>query len=271
MPLNCDEVRELAAAYVLGALERDEEAAVREHLVSCPDAHAEVMELGSVVPALAEAVERVEPSSTLKARILAAAAAEPPMVGAREQPVAGQEPLAGFPDAQPLRPRRSWFVASRASWALRAAAVVLIGLLGGWNLLLQNQLGGLRDYQSAVASVIEAGRAPGSRTALLAGSAPGGPSGLAAVRADGSLVLAMRGLMPTSGSEVYEAWLVAPNAQPIPVGSFGVGADGTGTLTGPGPSDAPDGTVVAVTREPVANPTAPTLPILSSGTAVGSG
>ena len=47
--LSCDDVRELAASFVLGALDADEADAVRAHLASCADPHAEMAELGSVL------------------------------------------------------------------------------------------------------------------------------------------------------------------------------------------------------------------------------
>ena len=50
--LTCDDVREMAGSFVLGALEPDEEAAVRAHLASCADAHAEIAEAGSVLGVL---------------------------------------------------------------------------------------------------------------------------------------------------------------------------------------------------------------------------
>ena len=59
--LSCDEVRELAASFVLGALEPDQADAVRAHLASCADAHIEMAELGSVLPVLADSVPVVEP------------------------------------------------------------------------------------------------------------------------------------------------------------------------------------------------------------------
>ena len=73
--LTCDEVREMAGAFVLGALTPADDAAVRAHLASCDDAHAEIDELGGVLPALAESVPVVEPPDRLKARIMTAAAA----------------------------------------------------------------------------------------------------------------------------------------------------------------------------------------------------
>ncbi len=71
--LSCDDVRELAGAYVLDALEPDEALAVAEHLATCPESHEELFELGGVVPYLAETVELVEPPAELRGRILAAA------------------------------------------------------------------------------------------------------------------------------------------------------------------------------------------------------
>ncbi|HEX5589656.1 MAG TPA: zf-HC2 domain-containing protein, partial [Candidatus Limnocylindrales bacterium] len=61
MTMSCDDVRDLAAGFVLGALTPDEAAAVRAHLATCPEAHEEIAELGGVVPYLAESLEPVEP------------------------------------------------------------------------------------------------------------------------------------------------------------------------------------------------------------------
>ena len=47
--LTCDEVRDLAASFVLGALDAAEADAVRAHLASCADPHAEIAELGRVL------------------------------------------------------------------------------------------------------------------------------------------------------------------------------------------------------------------------------
>ena len=74
--LTCEEIRDLAPGFVLGALEPEEVEAVREHLAGCSEAHAEYAELGAVASGLALAVEPREPSAGLKDRILAAAAAD---------------------------------------------------------------------------------------------------------------------------------------------------------------------------------------------------
>jgi anti-sigma-K factor RskA len=76
----------------------------------------------------------------------------------------------------------------------------------------------------------------------------------------------MRGLAPTSGSNVYEAWLVAANAKPTPIGGFQVGASGSGTLVATNAAPSP-GVIVALTLEPRPGATSPTLPLIASGAA----
>jgi anti-sigma-K factor RskA len=268
--LTCDEVRELAGAYVLGALEAEEAAAVQAHLAAHPDGHPEIEELGAVIPAFAELVPVVEPPERLKGRIMAAAGADlaaravvPGVPAASEAPVA---PVA-FPRPEEREARRAR--TSPVTWVLRIAAVLAIALLGGWNLLLQNDLGAARQYEQDVAAVLEAASQPGSLTAVLAADGGTG-SGLAAVDAEGDLALAMRDLAPTSGTAVYEAWVIASDGVPVPLGSFTVGANGTAFFEGGGLPSA-EGIVLALTLEPGPGATTPTMPIISAGVAAAPG
>jgi anti-sigma factor RsiW len=257
--LACDEVRDLAPAFVLGALEDDEMAAVRAHLATCPEAHAEMAELGGVVPHLAESLEPVEPTAGLKSRIVAAVEAD---LAARGGTAPIAPPIA-FPTASERAAQRSR--PSTGTWILRIAAVLAIVALGGWNLLLRGQLDGAQAYQQSVAEVLDVAAQPGSLTAIL--SADGGTgSGLAAVSAAGQATLAMQDLAATAGSSVYEAWVIAGDGVPVPLGSFTVGRDGTGTLQASGlPTEA--GIVLALTLEPGPGATTPTMPIISRGVA----
>lgn len=276
--LTCDEVRELAAAYVLDALEADEAALVRSHLAAHPDGHPEIAELGAVIPALAEIVPIVEPPDSLKARIMDAAAADlAARVGATGTAAQAPTPAAAppgapaapaaFPSAEERDARRAR--TSSGTWVLRIAAVLAIALLGGWNLLLQNDLGVARQYEQNVAAVLQAASQPGALTAVLVGEG-GAASGLAAVDTDGDLAIAMRDLAPTTGSSVYEAWVIGADGVPVPVGNFRVGTTGTGFLQVAGPPSA-TGTVVALTLEPGPGATTPTMPIISSGVATSPG
>ncbi len=302
--LSCAEVRDLAGGFVLDALEAGEMDAVRAHLASCADGHAEIAELAAGLPALWETTPLVEPPPALKSRLLAAAAADlrtAPHAGPAEAsrevvdranlPEGSVAPRIGDSrDPEPPRiteyaPRpgtrgsarrtaqaaatgvpRPARVRATLAWATALAAVLAIALLGAWNLQLQGQVGSLRSEQELLAAVIRAGSIAGSRTAVLAPAEAGGPAGLAALGADGTLVLAMRDLPRTSGSQVYQAWVIVPGSAPAPTGSFQVGDEHVGSLTATAAPVAP-AAVVAITREPGPGATTPTLPILASGTA----
>ena len=267
--LTHDEALELAAPYVLGALEPDEDAAVREHLRTCPESHAEFEEVGSVVPALAEAVEPVEPPAALKSRILAAAAAErtgpAPVVGGQVlAPVSAPAPV-GLP--VPIDSRRRG--PSSVSWFLVAAAGIAVVALVAVNLLTLGRLNASEQFARDVAAVIDTGAQPGAVTAVLAPTATDGPRGLASVGPDGTVTMALQDLTPTTGNEVYEGWAIVGEAAPVPLGGFTVGDGGTGRLDGTSPPAEP-GMTIALTLEPSPGAQTPTMPILTAGVA-GSG
>lgn len=302
--LTCDEVREMAGSFVLGALGSADAAAVHAHLASCMDAHEEIAELGGVLPVLAESVPIVEPPAGLKARIMAAAAAD---LAARQggpaadaavasrpaaapvgtasvvpgpvvpgpvapagtpalEPTSAPEPTR-FPTASERAARRSR--ASAGTWILRIAAVLAIVALGGWNLLLQGQLSSSRTYEQNVAAVLDAAARPGSHTAILT-AAGGTGSGLAAISASGAVTLAMQDLAPTTGDTVYTAWVIAGDGVPVALGSFRVGNTGTASFEAAGVPSA-NGVVLALTLEPGPGAKTPTLPIISKGVATSAG
>ena len=288
--LTCDAIRELAGAFVLGALDRAEDAAVRAHLAACDDAHEEISELGSVLPALAESVPIVEPPAGLKGRVMAAAAADlrsreasganagsifagasivasPPVVPtarrtSAEAPTPAVAPTRIDQVVRPSRPRAS-------GWLLRIAAVVAVVVLGGWNLLLQGQVNAARTYEQNVAAVLDAAAKPGSLAAILTADGGNG-SGVAAISADGRITIAMQGLAPTQGESVYEAWLIGTDGVPAPLGSFKVSGTGTAYIQSKD-LPPPAGSILAVTLEPRSNAQQPTLPIISKGVATAAG
>jgi anti-sigma-K factor RskA len=281
--LSCDDVRDLAASFVLGALDADAADAVRAHLASCADPHAEMAELGSVLNVLAEAVPVVEPPAELKGRILAAAAADletREAVGAAgaqpDAPVAPEAPEAGStvaPTAFPTAAERQQRAARRpgiGSWALRIAAVLAITLLGAWNLLLQNRLDSARTYEESVAAVLDVAGQPGSLTAVLTPEGGDGPAGLAAVASDGTVRIAMSELPATTGAQVYEAWVIGTDGVPKPLGSFAVGESGIAYFEGSG-LPTQEGIVLALTLEPGPGAMAPSSTPVSLGTAVAAG
>lgn len=262
MTMNHDDALDLAAGFVLGALEPAEEQAVREHLATCRLSHDEFSVLGGVVPYLDDTVDLVEPPAALKARVMTAAAADlaaDPRSRVRP-PARRRDDFA--PPTRAERPRTAR--RSTLAWVGAIAAVVAIVALAGANVLLQSQLRESGDYNRAVASVLEVGARPGSQVAILGGAGPG-PRGLAAIGGDGSLVMAVRDLPPTTGKEVYEAWVVGSDGVPVPLGGFHVGSGRIGTFQA-AVTPAP-GVTIGLTKEPGPGATTPTLPMVSSGVA----
>jgi hypothetical protein len=270
--LHCAEVSDLAAGFVLGALEPAEADAVRLHLASCPEAHAEVAALGSVAPALFEIVELVEPSAGLRDRILAAAGADrqriaDTQVGPDARPV--EPPVAidrqRVPGVQPRA--RGIGLFRRSMWTpVAIAAALAVVALGAWNIVLQTQVADLAAYRNGVVEVLDQAARPGSQLAVLAAPAGAtGPSGLAAVAADGSVAMVLRDLKPTTGSQVYEAWLIGVDGAPVPIGGFNVGGSGTASFVAHGTAEP--GITVALTLEPGPGAKTPTQPIIAVGKA----
>jgi hypothetical protein len=157
-------------------------------------------------------------------------------------------------------------------WAtLGVAAVLAIVVLGASNLQLRSERDQLAAYEHAVAVVTNAATDPEQHLAVLTAAAVDSPTaGLAAVSTTaGTIQLAVRGLTPTAGSQVYEAWYVPAGGAPLPIGAFTVGSAGTGTILGSWspPTGTPPTGLVAITLEPAAGATTPTKPILASGAA----
>jgi len=268
--LSCDEIRDLAPLFVTGALDPDQMDAVRAHLADCDDAHDEVLQLGEAATALLEIAEPVEPPAALKDRLLAAATAD--LAAGRHPSVRTGEATSVSPSptpsatvaAEPVRldverERRR----ARLATILAAAAVIVAVVLGASNLLLRQDLSTAQAYRTGVDQALALAAQPGSVVAVLSGEG-GAVSGLAVVGADGTAQMAMRGLPPTSGTQVYTSWAIVGSAAPVPIGEFTVGGDGVAVTTAKAPGAAP-GATLALTLEPRTGATTPTLPIVASG------
>ena len=268
--LRCSDVLELSGAFVLNALTPDEAAAVRMHVAACPEAHAEVTELGAVVPALFETIDQVDAPAGLKERILASAAAEQAANTQRaldtdraldtQLAADTRRSLKPFPAADPARRWDLGALFRRPIWAGVAAVAVAVAIgLGALNLRQRTEIDGLIAYRNGVVEVLEEAARPGAQLAVLTApeNAPG-PTGLAAVGADGSVAMVMRDLAPTAGTQVYEAWLIGSEGTPIPIGSFRVDDSRTASFTTARASLGP-GLTVALSLEPQAGATTPTV------------
>jgi anti-sigma factor RsiW len=271
--LHCADATELAAGFVLGALDPADAAAVREHLAGCPEVHAEFAEMGGVVPALLDAVDAVQPPADLGARIRAAAESELAAAARLTAPTASPAPP---PVPITIPPTRGGAATGRPPiglfrrpvWAaVSLAAALAVVALGVWNVQLREQVNDLLTYRNGVAAVLDQATSPGAQLAVLAsGAGATGPSGLAAVGADGTVALVMHELTPTSGAQVYEAWLIGGTGTPVPIGGFTVGSGGSAWFT-TSHASLGDGVTVALTLEPGPGATTPTKPIIAAGKA----
>jgi len=174
---GCDHIRPDIGAYVLGALEPAEEAAVREHLASCSSCAAEHASLAELPRLLALAAPVGDdgppaPAPALEERVLDAIAGERPQPAPRSR------------RRRLPRPR----VLVPAGAALAAVVVAVVIALGGGE-----------------------ERAPGFEVALqpVAGRATGGRAVLASADAGIKMRLWVRGL-PRDPGIVYEVLCDAP-------------------------------------------------------------
>jgi hypothetical protein len=123
---HCDELRHLLGAYVLGALDVDEAAAVRRHLQECPDCAA-ARDALTPLPGLlslaggAEAAVSEPLSPAFEERLLDAYARDH----------AGQPPRRRRIDAVRSRLRPRWLAVGAATVVTAAAAAFGFTVLGG--------------------------------------------------------------------------------------------------------------------------------------------
>jgi anti-sigma-K factor RskA len=189
--------QELVGAYVLDALEPDEQVRFEAHLRSCDVCRSEVAELQQVSDVLPLSLEPVEPPAGLRDRLLAAVS-EP---NADVEP----EPLV-LPRIRPLR-RMSQVVGA-------IAAALIIAGLGIWNLQLHQKVS---QQQSALAFQQQVATAIAHHARVLPVSGTNhAPSATAAVIAPrrGHPYLIVQGLPRPSAHRVYQVWLVRSGAAP---------------------------------------------------------
>lgn len=258
-----DELRELAAAYSLGALNTAQRAEFEAHLGGCADCRADVASMRPVVQGLAFTAPLQQPPPSLRAKVLAAArASSAPAVS----PPASSSPW-------------SWSVVV----ALAAAVVVAIGL-GLYALEMRSRVAslesGLRAAISAtervgaeldelrqIARDTEAARAVLGASDLARIDLTGQPSAASArARAfwnrSSGLVFTASELPVVPAGRAYQLWVLTEGS-PISAGMLQPDAGGSVQAFIPTPLDLPAPVGMAVTVEPAGGVPAPTTqPVL---------
>ena len=190
-PMTHSEFEELAAGYVLGALEPDDEHDFRRHLDGCAICEANVRELEAVVGELAYAAPPVDPPDTLWAgirrEIEPEAARRGATLGAARRRRAGRRLLPGL---------------------AAAAAILLVVALSVWNLSLRDQNDAIRDRLAALERATQLANDPSAK--LVTMDELPGPEGaqatvIASSRQDRGVLL-VQSLPPLARDRVYELW-----------------------------------------------------------------
>ncbi len=238
---------DLAAAYVLDALDADERRAFEARMARDPSLRAEVDSYREAMGLLAEAVPRRSAPSALRDRVMSEARAVRPMAPAPAPPP------------------------SRLPWYLAAAAVVAAVSLGLANRQLLQSRASLEaalersDEQVAAQSAEIASRdsllaaflGPDVRSTTLVSTEELPAARIFHNVASGSVVIAAFDLPPAPVGRIYQLWGIPDGGDPVSLGTFQTTAAGTALLR----TSAPEGStfaVGAITEEPEGGSAQPT-------------
>ncbi|MDH3676632.1 MAG: anti-sigma factor [Anaerolineae bacterium] len=274
MNIECDRIRELLAAYAVGALDPDEQSFVDEHVAGCADCSNLLIEYRDVIATLPEIMADVSPHDlpdTLKTSVLQ-------QLGPASDEVLqiGQVNKEFMPMPRPSvdsRSRSSWNQsrvpgkqATRRGWRIRIAALglaLLMVLLIGWSVQLQAALARERalrvefadlvDQQEVVLEVVDSDKT--IRRVLLApeprqdSALP--PYGKLFTRSDLTHVVAMVARLPQpQAGEGYHLWLTN-NGQTELAGILKINDDGFALLVFDADQNGPVYDTARLTLQPL--------------------
>ncbi len=221
-----EEFDELAVGWALKALEPDDESRFGKHLNDCSRCRQTVREAQDMTAAMALAVPLEEPSSGLRGRILAAAAASP-RVADSPQPVPQltrtSARVISRPGEETRRRRRSGSRLRQAvrGTALAAALAVVVGL-GVWNIDLRNDRAGAEAVAARQAAVIDELNDRGIYRVAPLASPAGEALGMVVIH-DGAAKVMADGLPVNDAErETLVLWGLRSTLSPIALGTFDV-------------------------------------------------
>jgi anti-sigma-K factor RskA len=241
------------ALLALGSLEGEERLALEKHLHECAACRRELESLRGDMALLSLSTAGPKPPARSRERLMKAIAGEPRGAAA-------------------ATPRRWWWMLAPSLVA--GALALAVVLLMRQNSALRQQIAGM-DYDAA-AQQVELQRAheivstltasDAMRVTLVAAKTPPQPQGKAIYVRDRSSLIFIASNMPVAPAQkAYELWLIPTSGAPIPAGVFKPDAHGSATLVNPPLPAGIEAKSFAITIEPEAGSTVPTMPIVMLG------
>jgi anti-sigma-K factor RskA len=223
-----EQIHDLAAAFVLGALDPDDQVAFEAHLETCEQCRRDVEGFAQVTTELAW--EHAEsPPGSLRESVLAAVART--TVGSNAAVI-------------PLRNRPRWI-------PIGVAAVLVAVAVAGWSAFGAGRL--------MTAILADPGAVSIAAEATDAGTGHFSEAHIVYSPDRSSGVLIVSGLRSLADDRVYEIWIVGESG-PAAAGTFNPDVEGDATVLVDG--EISPGLVVAVTEEPLGGVAAPTGEVL---------
>jgi anti-sigma-K factor RskA len=238
--------------YALGALQGEERIEVERHLEGCPACRREVESLRGDMALLALTTTGPKPPARARQRLLDAAKREPRRVEAKTS--------------------HPWWLP--LPWLATVALGVVVIMLSMQNSGLRREVASLErdsanqqlDLQHALEVVSTLTASDAMRVTLVAAKTPPQPQGKAIyVRDRSSLIFLASNLPPLPAQKAYELWLIPTEGAPIAAGVFKPDAHGSATVINPPLPAGVQAKAFAITIEPEAGSSTPTMPIVMLG------
>jgi anti-sigma-K factor RskA len=238
--------------YALGALQGEEKLALERHLEECSACRRELESLRGDMALLALSTAGPKPPARARKRLMDAVAREPHKASDR-------------------KPQPWWLP---LPWLAAASLALVVVAMSMQNSGLRRQVASLErdaanrqvDLQRAREIVSTLTASDAMRVTLVAAKTPPQPQGKAIyVRDRSSLIFLASNLPPAPPQRAYELWLIPTSGAPIPAGVFKPDAHGSATVVNPPLPPGVEAKAFAITIEPEAGSSTPTMPIVMLG------
>lgn len=254
---------ELVPAYVLDALDVEERDAFEARLTEDPALREAVREERELMAELAGGVTPRTPPPGLRERIMAEAR-ETPRGDADAEPATERRSPAAVAAEAPGRP-------SRLPWLAAAAAFVVAMGFGLFAQSLAERRGALEGELTATRQALDEARGqlaerdsllstflgPDVRSVALSATDQPPSARLFWNTRTATILVAAFNLPPAPEGRIYQLWGIASGENPVSLGTFQTGTDGTALLQRPAPAGS-DFDLGAVTEEPAGGSPQPT-------------